>query len=136
MPDYYYAYIKKNWRFIVLDAKDLSMASNKNPEYEVKQYYNKTHGKTNNEKWNAAIGEVQQKWLQQELVSAETLNQKAIIFSHMPVMPSGVSGNLWNHDEIVSIIEKSPNVVAFINGHDHGGRHIQKKDIQTHSLIV
>jgi len=127
MPDYYYSYIKKDWRFIVLDATDYAYFSNSLHNHDIDQinsYYDNTAGKPNNQIWNGAIGEEQQNWLRQELESAKLLEQNVIIFSHMPVQPLSALHNVWNDYEITDIIENSPNVVAFINGHNHAGGYI------------
>lgn len=123
MPDFYYSYVKKNWRFIVLDATDYAYFSNSLHNYSIDKIdacYAKTEGKKNHYTWNSGIGEKQQAWLKEELKIAESLNQKVIVFSHMPVKPH-FAASLWNSDEIVDILESSPNVVAFINGHHHEG---------------
>jgi len=60
MPDYYYSYVKKAWRFIVLDATDYSYFSNslhKHDTNQINSYYDNTTGKSNNYRWNSAIGE-------------------------------------------------------------------------------
>ena len=124
MPDYYYSYSKKGWRFIVLDATDYSYFSNplhQNDINKVDSYFESTKEATNNKRWNGAIGEEQQNWLKRELATASSLNQKVILFSHLPIKPKGNSHNLWNDYEIVDILENSANVVAFINGHNHNG---------------
>lgn len=124
MPDYYYSYSKKGWRFIVLDATDYSYFSNPLHHYDINKidsYYENTKDKANKQSWNSAIGEVQQDWLKQELATANSLNQKVILFSHLPIRPKGNAHNLWNDFEIVDILENSANVVAFINGHNHVG---------------
>ncbi len=138
MPDYYYSYVKKGWRFIVLDATDYAYFSNPLHNYDTNQvnaYYNKTVGKPNNYRWNSAIGEKQQIWLTQQLDSAELLQQKVIIFSHMPVQPAGNPHNLWNDDEIITIIENSSNVVAFINGHNHAGAYVYHNNVHYITLF-
>ncbi|NOR73726.1 MAG: phosphatase [Draconibacterium sp.] len=123
MPDYYYSFMKKSWRFIVLDATDYAYFSNYLHNYDIEnidEYFAKTEGKSNHYDWNSGIGEKQQNWLKEELINAASLNQKVIVFSHMPIKPERAA-SLWNSDEIVNIIESSPNVVAFITGHHHDG---------------
>ena len=123
MPDYYYSFVKKNWRFIVLDATDYAYFSNYLHNYNIEKidaYYAKTESKSNHYDWNSGIGEKQQNWLKEELNSADSLNQKVIVFSHMPIKPERAA-SLWNCVEIVDIIESSPNVVAFVTGHHHDG---------------
>ena len=132
MPDFYYSYSKEGWKFIVLDATDYSYYSNLLHNHDINQvnfYFENTKEKSNNHHWNSAIGEEQQNWLKQELVSAISLNQKVILFSHLPIRPQSNSHNLWNDYEIVDIIENSANVVAFINGHNHSGAYEFKNGI-------
>ena len=124
MPNYYYSYTKKGWRFIVLDATEYSYYSNALHNNEISQidfYYKKTNGQPNNNLWNSAIGTAQQKWLKQEIESANLLGQKIIVFSHMPLRPKDDPHNLWNDYDIIEILEGSSNVIAYINGHNHGG---------------
>ena len=132
MPDYYYSYQEKGWRFIVLDATDYSFYSNqlhKHDTNQVNAYYHHTKEKPNHKIWNSAMGEEQQNWLKQELAEANTMHQKVILFSHMPLRPAGDPHNLWNNDEIIAIMESSPDVVAFINGHNHAGAYVFKNGI-------
>jgi hypothetical protein len=131
MPDYYYSYVKMDWRFIVLDATDYSFYANPVHNYSIDKidaYYSNTEGKPNHYDWNGAIGEQQQLWLKKELDSAKFLDQKVIIFSHMPLKPEHET-NLWNCEEIIDIIENSSNVVAYINGHRHEGAYTFENEI-------
>jgi hypothetical protein len=123
MPDCYYSYVKNDWRFIVLDATDYSYYANPYHNHnldKIDEYYASTEGLQNHYDWNGGIGEEQQVWLKETLDSAKSLDQKVIIFSHMPLRPEHAT-NLWNSKEIVDIIESSSNVIAFINGHRHEG---------------
>ncbi|MBT6837517.1 MAG: hypothetical protein HOA61_15885 [Bacteroidetes bacterium] len=132
MPDYYYSYVKKAWRFIVLDATDYSFYTiglHNHSDEKVNALFEKTEGKPNHYRWNGGIGEEQKNWLKQEIDSAKLLSQKVIIFSHMPVRPINNAHNLWNDAEIVDIIEKYSNVKVFINGHNHSGDYIFKNGI-------
>jgi len=131
MPDYYYSYVRKNWRFVVLDATDYAYFSNSLHNYNIDKIdacYANTEGKENHYTWNSGIGEKQQVWLKDELSSAESLNQDVIVFSHLPVKPYHAA-SLWNSNEIVDILESSPNVVAFINGHHHEGGYAYENGI-------
>ena len=132
MPDYYYSYEKNGWLFIVLDATDYAYYSNPLHGHDVKKlnkYFDSTIGQPNNKTYNAAIGEKQQKWLKQELKRARSSESRVIVFSHSPVRPPYSSENLWNSDEIVDILESSPNVTAYINGHNHAGNYESVKGI-------
>lgn len=132
MPDHYYSYSIKGWRFIVLDATDYAYYSNLlhlRPIDQIDHYYERTNEKPNNHRWNGAIGPQQQSWIKQQLDSADTLGEKVILFSHLPLRPQGDPHNLWNDAEIADLIEQSPNVVAFINGHNHSGAYVLKNGI-------
>ncbi len=132
MPDYYYSYSKDGWRFIVLDGTDYSYYSNMLHHHDsnmVDLYFDNTREKSNHYRWNSAIGEEQQNWLKQELDSANISGQKVILFSHFPIRPLNNPHNLWNDAEMIDIIENSPNVVAFINGHNHSGGYELKNGI-------
>jgi manganese-dependent ADP-ribose/CDP-alcohol diphosphatase len=138
MPDYYYAYEKEGWRFIVLDATDYSYFSNSLHKHDidrVNSYFESTAGKSNNHRWNSAIGEEQQNWLRQELDSARSLQQNVVIFSHMPLRPLETPENLWNNEEIIDIIENRSNVVAFISGHNHAGNYVFKNGIHYFTIF-
>ena len=126
MPDYYYTYEKKGWQFIVLDATNYAYYSNPLHKHDidmVNKYMDSTIGNPNNHSYNSAIGKKQQKWLEQELDRAKLSGKKVIIFSHSPLRPPYIAENLWNNEEIIDIIEDSPNVVAYINGHNHAGNY-------------
>ncbi|MFB9293031.1 metallophosphoesterase [Persicitalea jodogahamensis] len=124
MPAFYYSYTRKGWRFIVLDATDYAFFSNPFHNYpldDVDGYYQSTQGQPNHYAWNSAIGRAQQEWLKSELALAESAGQKVILFAHMPLLPEEDSHNLWNGEEILTIIQQNPSVVAYINGHNHAG---------------
>lgn len=138
MPNYYYSYTLKGWRFIVLDATDYAYYSNSLHNHdisEINSYYEYTQGKSNSYRWNSAIGKEQQFWLKEELEKAHLLGQKTILFSHMPLRPKNDPHNLWNENEIIDIIEQSSEVVAFINGHNHSGAYISQNGIHYITLF-
>lgn len=125
MKNFYYSYSLKGWRFIVLDGTDYMKASLKlHPEYSPEKLdeYRAMAKSNNNYEWNGAIGIEQQKWLSLQLDSAQKMNEKVILFCHMPVKSILISsGNLLNDYEILPIIESYDCVKAFINGHFHEG---------------
>ncbi|MEA3479994.1 MAG: metallophosphoesterase, partial [Bacteroidota bacterium] len=126
MPECYYSYVKKDWRFIVLDATDLSYYANPLHNHildKIDDCFASTEGMQNHYDWNGGIGEEQKDWLKENLDRAKSLDQKVIVFSHMPLRPEHAT-NLWNSKEIVDIIESSSNVKAFINGHRHEGGYV------------
>ncbi len=132
MSSYYYSYVRKGFRFVVLDATDYAYYSNplhQRPVDALNEHYKRTEGQPNHYEWNSGIGEEQQAWLRQEIAQASSAGQKVILFSHMPIRPEGGAHNLWNATEILTIIEGNPNVVAFVNGHNHAGGYVFKNGI-------
>lgn len=141
MPHNYYSYSKEGWRFIVLDATDISFYSNplhKRDSIEIMRYFRAAEGKPNHHDWNGAIGDKQLSWLRQELIDAERMDQKVILFSHLPLRPRNNAHNLWNDELIVEMIEDKSHVVAYINGHNHAGNydyHMGINYITIHGMV-
>jgi manganese-dependent ADP-ribose/CDP-alcohol diphosphatase len=133
MPANYYSYVKKGWRFIVLDATDYSAVSLPlHPEHELQlaEYY-KSAIHSNNRDWNGAIGPEQQAWLKTRLDSSQLNKEKVILYCHMPVNSNiDTASNLINDYQIISLIAKYPSVVAFIDGHNHKGDLVTENNIQ------
>jgi hypothetical protein len=61
------------------------------------------------------------KWLAETCKKAADAKQKVIIFAHHPVYPFPCNHNEWNSDELLKFVSRTPNVVAWINGHNHAG---------------
>ena len=75
-------------RFIVLDATEYSYYSNALHNNEISQIdFIIKPMVSQTITLNSAIGTAQQKWLKQEIESANLLGQKIIVFSHMPLRP-------------------------------------------------
>ena len=131
MSDYYYSYVEKGWRFIVIDGTDYSFFSiplHARDSNEVHPYYNEAAGKPYQKPYSGAVGEEQQAWLKHELNDAKSLGQSVILFSHYPVKPIEDKHNLWNSTEIIELLDGYPNVVAYINGHNHAGGYIRENE--------
>lgn len=132
MPDYYYDFSIDNWRFIFLDGTELGVYSSYiHPELapESESLRKSVTGQINDRPWNGGISKKQQKWLREKLINADSLDQKVLIFCHFPVLPESIDLTLWNSNEIVSILEEFPNIVAYISGHYHEGGYMYKSGI-------
>ncbi|MBN2482363.1 MAG: metallophosphoesterase [Bacteroidales bacterium] len=141
MSCYYYAFVIKDWRFLVLDGTELAeYASILHPELheEADSIRQSVSGKVNDLGWNGGIGRKQQTWMRQQIDTASEERQKVIVFCHFPVYPDGHRLNLWNNREITELLEQYPNVVAFINGHNHEGDYGFRKSVHymTHKAMV
>jgi hypothetical protein len=56
-----------------------------------------------------------------------------LLFSHFPVYPPNPH-NLWNAEEVLSLIDKFSCVRAYINGHNHKGNYKERNGV--HYLTV
>jgi len=124
----HYSVIREKWRFVFLDGTDIAVWRHPadDPRTEAaKAVLEKFRaaGIPNAQKWNAAIGAEQIKWLEAELAAAQAAGERVILFCHYPVIPAGDSHNLWNAAELVALLEKHDNVAAYMNGHNHAGNY-------------
>ncbi len=129
MPFPYYDFKVANWRFIVLDGNDLSFHAF--PEisegYQITaDYY--MRNQIDAPYWNGAIGPTQLQWLRTVLDQAEKDQENVMVFCHFPVYPEDIH-NLWNAEEVITILENYPNVKAYLNGHNHKGNYGVKNGI-------
>jgi manganese-dependent ADP-ribose/CDP-alcohol diphosphatase len=67
-------------------------------------------------------------WLERTCTEARAAERKVIVFAHHPVIPAGPH-NVWNSDEILALIDRHPQVVAWINGHNHAGAYGERKGV-------
>jgi predicted phosphodiesterase len=133
MPNQYYDFKYKNWRFVVLDTNDLSLYANPADSEKYQQavaMYNslKADNEINAQTWNGGISNEQLTWLRGVLNKAAQTNEKVVVFSHMPVYPKN-NHNVWNDDEVIKELEAAGNVVAYFNGHNHAGNYGVKNGI-------
>jgi manganese-dependent ADP-ribose/CDP-alcohol diphosphatase len=133
MPNQYYDFKRKNWRFVVLDTNDLSLYAN--PEgsdkyQEAEEMYNtlKANNEINAQTWNGGVSEEQLSWLRGVLQKAEKRNEKVVVIGHMPVYPDN-NHNVWNDEAVIAELEAAGKVVAYFNGHNHAGNYAVKNGI-------
>ena len=134
MPAPYYDFTQKNWSFIVLDGNDLSLHAYPKANLKHKaslDYYTSNYPKA--PQHNGAIGPKQLQWLGQKLQVSEEANENVIPFCHFPIYPKN-NHNLWNSNELITLLEKHSCVKAYINGHNHKAKYAQKAGI--HYLTV
>lgn len=133
MPNQYYDFKYKNWRFIVLDTNDLSLYANPVGSEKYKEAQNmyesiKNNNEINAQTWNGGVSEEQLTWLRGVLDQAAQRQEKVVVFSHMPVAPEN-NHNVWNDEAVVKELEAHGNVVAYFNGHNHVGNYELKNGI-------
>jgi len=128
----YYAFSKRSWRFIVLNGNELSFnsAAEGALRKETEEMFSllTERKRASAAKWNGGIGEKQFDFLKAELERAEKAGQKIIVFCHFPVLPAAAH-NLWNDQEVVSLLERYPGMKAYFSGHNHEGDYSLKNGI-------
>lgn len=78
--------------------------------------------------WNGAISAAQLAWFERTCAAARAERLRVIVLAHHPVAPAG-SHNIWNADEVLAAIDRHPNVVAWLNGHNHAGAFAERKGV-------
>ena len=125
MPDYYYHFTYNDWRFIILDGTELAAYDSiLHPDLrdEADSLWQSVQGQINDASWNGGIGRIQRQWIENTISDALANEEKVILFCHFPVHPVHEK-NLWNREDIIEIVEKYDNTVAYINGHNHDGNY-------------
>ena len=122
----YYSFTHKNFRFIILNGNEVSTYTSGNrasikqaEEYLVRL---KDEGSINAIDWNGGISVKQLAWLDKEFGEAESENEKVFIFCHFPIWPENLH-NLLNYKEVLSVLEKYHNIIAWFSGHNHEGNY-------------
>lgn len=135
----YYSFLKNKWRFIILDGNDISLYANaegsgKYDQAAVQLKKLQDNKAPNAREWNGAVGEKQLAWLEKELMAAQNNREKVIVACHFPLYPDHGTELLWNATELRTLIEASPNVIAYLNGHVHKSQHFHKNGVHYFSF--
>jgi predicted phosphodiesterase len=128
MKKNYFSEVIGKWRFIYLDGTDVSLFRNieGSPEWlEAKAVLDELEVQElpQAQSWNGGISENQLNWLKDELESAKSANEHVIISNHYPLLPAKDAHNLWNSEEVLSLLDKYNNIVMYMNGHNHKGNY-------------
>jgi manganese-dependent ADP-ribose/CDP-alcohol diphosphatase len=122
----YYSLMHKNFRFIFLNGNEISTYASKNKKdaKKAEDYIVslKSSGEKNAIDWNGGVSSAQIAWLASQLNDATLKNEKVFIMCHFPVFPEN-EHNLLNYREILSLLEKYSNIIAWFNGHNHSGNY-------------
>ena len=129
MPSAYYSFRSHGWRFIVLDGMNVSIDggwSKNDPHFLEGQKINtalEQAGSPIAGEWNGAVGGEQRRWLAGELAEATAKREKVVVFCHIPTLPGSCRPDLllWDHDEVVKLLDSCPTLVSYMCGHDHHG---------------
>lgn len=122
----YYSFTYDSFRFIVLNGNDISTygTESKKTIAEAQQLIKKLkdEGEPNAIEWNGGLGEKQLVWLRSQLDESIIKNEKVIILCHFPAWPED-QHNLLNYREVLGILEKYSNIIAWFSGHNHAGNY-------------
>jgi 3',5'-cyclic AMP phosphodiesterase CpdA len=125
MPAPWHDFLRGGIRFVVIDGNEVSLFST--PEGDPRHAAAKQRlaaleasGAINAMPWNGGIGEGQFAWLEQVLVDAADRGEKVVVMGHYPLYPEN-QHNLWDFDRLTDLFERSGNVIAYLNGHNHVG---------------
>jgi manganese-dependent ADP-ribose/CDP-alcohol diphosphatase len=123
LPARHYAFDHGGWRFLVLDAGDLSTFA-----WPAGGAEDALGRKAHEEKypeakpWNGGIGEKQLSWLDGELARADAEGVPVTMMCHMPIHPGADdSTRMWNADEVLARIVPHPSAKLWLDGHEHDG---------------
>jgi manganese-dependent ADP-ribose/CDP-alcohol diphosphatase len=122
----YYSFVYNKFRFIFLNGNEIStyISANKAKINRANEYLTrlKNEGETNALDWNGGISSEQLEWLDNQINEASVNNEKILLFCHFPVIPENVH-NLLNYKDVLQILEKHQNIIAWFNGHNHEGNY-------------
>jgi 3',5'-cyclic AMP phosphodiesterase CpdA len=115
----------RDFRFVVLDTNDVSTyahaagsAERTAAEQELARVTAARLPQA--QSWNGGIGAAQLAWFDRVCREAGEANRRVIVLAHHPVAPVN-QHNIWNATEVLALIERQRNIVAWLNGHNHAG---------------
>ena len=122
----YYSFIHKNFRFITLNGNEISTydPGSKSQLTETEKYLTalRDSGSINAMDWNGGMSAKQLGWLTNQLEEAVAKGEKVFILCHFPIYPENVH-NLLNSNDVIEILNKYNNIIAWFNGHNHSGNY-------------
>lgn len=133
----YYEFARPGWRFIVLDGMYVSVKGGwpeESPQYlEGQKMLAELQERRapNARDWNGAVGAEQRSWLRQTLEAANRRGERAIVCCHFPVLAAATTPAhlLWDHEEVLSVLDAQPAAAAYLCGHDHNGGYAERNGI-------
>ncbi|MDF9794876.1 hypothetical protein OKW21_000139 [Catalinimonas alkaloidigena] len=129
----YYNFSYLGWRFIILNGNEVStfahpQDSKATKEAEARLKQMQENNAINAKEWNGGISRKQLGWLRTKVEEAASQGERIIVMGHYPLYPKDAH-NLWNDEEVVNLLTRYPQVVAYFNGHNHSGNYGQKEHV-------
>lgn len=143
-----------SFRFVVLDAYDVSLLGREESSAKNDQAMKLLKEHNNNEdlnhppassgpeqrfvKFNGGFSKEQLDWLEQVLTLADKSQEKVTVLSHLPVHPDSTDPIClaWNYDELLDMLRSHKSVVCFMAGHDHEGGYHKDSPSGAHYLTL
>ncbi|XZE34815.1 metallophosphoesterase [Pirellulaceae bacterium SH501] len=121
----YYRVLAPGWRFLFLDTNDLSLYATEKEndgyrEADAMLQEFRSRKLPQAQTWNGALGKSQLNWIRSECLEAAKLGERVILFAHHPIYPDN-NHNLWNAEELKTLIAEHRVIAAWMNGHNHAG---------------
>lgn len=111
-------------RFLVINSQDVSLAADATSgrRQAAKDFLAARAGVLFNST-DGMLSAERKQWLQNQLTAAEAAGEDVVVFSHAPVwyLASNNRELMWDHQEILAILDRCPRLRAFFAGHNHGG---------------
>lgn len=133
IPTRYTSFDHAGFRFILLDTNDVSVyawpqGSENKTAAEAELQRLQQENVTQAQSWNGGIGKRQLEWFEERCRNAQVAGLKVVVFAHHPVYPDNVH-NLWNSEQVLQVIDRHPQVVAWFNGHNHTGNFADRNGV-------
>ncbi len=124
-----YTFACRGCRFVVLDGMQVSVRDEEGAKMLAAL---KEQRAPNAQAWNGAVGARQREWLRRTLEEAHRGGERAVVFCHFPVLAAATTPAhlLWDHEEVLAVLDRQPAVAAYICGHDHNGGFAERNGVQ------
>jgi len=142
VPDYVFYHqvaVCPGYRLVVLDCYDVAVMGygdeaeetraaarflrERNPNLDWNSSDDLPPGGRHYTGYNGGIGEQQLMWLEGVLQESEKQGEKVILAGHIPLYTDSpyFTNLVWNHGDVLSVVQKYKCVVVYFTGHEHDG---------------
>lgn len=129
----YYSFSLQGWRFLVLDAVDMSVKwPEDTPNHQMAKKWLEEHLLLEKAQfWNGGFLAEQLRWLETNLAEADSRGEKVLLFSHIPVAEGAATAKhlIFNDEEVFAILDQHSSVFAWLSGHFHQGGYTLRKGV-------
>lgn len=127
------AFAHGGFRFVVLDTNDVSTyahAAGSAERAAAEQELARLQAAQTRQArpWNGGVGAAQLAWFERACAAARRAGERVIVLAHHPVFPAN-DHNVWNDAAVLAAIDRQPNVVAWLNGHNHAGNYGERDGV-------